>query len=98
MAAQIPEDCNPALVTIAREVCSSEGINFDSLNLHQTRGLMYFWCSSCSGTHPLTDLVISRKKKICTHCGNSVKLHATSNKFGKVRRMIFFKHLSEHAQ
>jgi hypothetical protein len=93
MPEQIPSNCDPALVEIAREVCSKEGLNFESLTLHQTRGLMYYWCSTCAGTHPLTDLVISKKKKVCTHCDTSIKLYATSNKFGKLRRAIFFLHL-----
>lgn len=94
MAQQVPSNCDPALVEIAKEVCTKEGLNFESLTLPQTRGLLYYWCSNCAGTHPLTDLVISRKKKICTHCGTSIKLYATSNKFGKLRRMIFFAHLA----
>ncbi|WP_148701086.1 hypothetical protein [Candidatus Nitrososphaera evergladensis] len=94
MAQQIPSNCDPALVEIAREVCSKEGLDFESLTLHQTRGLMYYWCSTCSGTHPLTDLVILKKKKVCTHCDTPVKLYATSNKFGKLRRAIFFQHLA----
>jgi hypothetical protein len=38
--------------------------------------------------------VILKKKKVCTHCDTPVKLYATSNKFGKLRRAIFFKHLA----
>lgn len=94
MAEQIRESCDPVLVEIAREVCSKEGLDFESLTLHQTRGLLYYWCSTCSCTYPLTDLVIARKKKVCTHCNASIKLYATSNKFGKLRRAIFFEHLS----
>jgi hypothetical protein len=97
MTAQIPSDCDPLLVGIAKEVCSKEGIDFDSLSVHQTRGLMYFWCSTCAKTHPLTDLTISKKKKVCTHCNDSIRLYTTSNKFGKIRRSIFFGCLSRLA-
>ncbi len=95
MASQIAGNCDPNLVEIAREVCSKEGIDFDSLSVHQTRGLMCYWCSYCSRIYPLNHLTISRRKKVCTQCNNAVKLYATSNKFGKLRRTIFFKQLIE---
>ncbi len=98
MSAQIPNDCDPSLIEIAKEVCVKEGIDFDSLSINQTRGLMYYWCSDCSRTYPLSHLIISRRKKVCTQCNNAVKLYATSNKFGKLRRIIFFKQFKRHKE
>jgi DNA-directed RNA polymerase subunit RPC12/RpoP len=80
---------NPSLTEIAREICLREGIKFHSLGANQIRGLTYYWCSDCSRTYPLSYLTIARRKKVCTQCNGSVKLYATSNKFGKIRRMIF---------
>jgi len=93
MVARTLTDCNPNLIAIAREVCSKEGLDFDTLEIHQARGLLYFWCLTCRRTYPLTDLVISKKRKVCTHCGLSIKMHGASNKFGKLRRAILFRRL-----
>jgi hypothetical protein len=81
-------------VKIAREVCLEQGVDFDSLDLRQARGLLYFWCLFCGRTYPLTDLVVSKKHKVCIHCNNSIKLRGASNKFGSLRRTIFFRRLS----
>jgi len=93
MVARTLTDCNPNLIAIARDVCLKEGLDFDALDIHQARGLLYFWCLTCRRTYPLTDLVISKKRKVCTHCGFSIKMHGASNKFGKLRRAILFKRL-----
>lgn len=94
MVAKVLTDCNPLLIDIAREVCIREGVDFDKLSGHQARGLLYFWCLTCHRSYPLTDLTISKKKKICVNCGHSVKVRGSSNRFGKLRRAIFFRRLS----
>lgn len=86
-------DCSPVLLEAARKVCLKEGIDFDALDLRQARGLLYFWCLYCGRTYPLTDLTISKKRKVCIHCNNSIKLRGASNKFGSIRRTIFFQRL-----
>lgn len=83
-----------SLLEIARKFCQQEGINFDSLGPQRQRGLVRFWCPGCKQTLPLTELTIARKKKMCTRCNSGLKLYSTSNKFGEVRRSIFFAYLS----
>ncbi|AIC17146.1 hypothetical protein [Nitrososphaera viennensis] len=77
------------LIEIARSVCSEEGMDFNSLDARQVRGLIYYWCSSCNRIYPLTHLVVSKRKNICEHCKDKVKMYSNSNKYGKLRRRIF---------
>lgn len=77
------------LIEIARDVCAKEEIDFNSLDVRQARGLIYYWCSSCNRIYPLTHLVVSKRKNICVHCKDKVKMYSNSNKYGKLRRRIF---------
>ncbi len=77
------------LLEIARSVCQKEEIDFNSLDSRQIRGLIYYWCSSCSKTYPLTHLVVSKRRNRCGHCSDKVKIYSNSNKYGKLRRRIF---------
>lgn len=79
------------LMEVAAGVCAMQQIDFESLDKQQTKGLLSFWCSTCGTVYPLTDLFLMKKKTMCNHCNNSVKLRASSNKFGKLRRNIFYR-------
>lgn len=80
-----------SLLRIAADVCYMSHIDFDSLQRQQAKGIVSFWCSTCRTIHPLTDLALQKRKKICSHCGSTIRLYASSNKFGKVRRIIFYR-------
>ncbi|AIF83192.1 hypothetical protein NTE_01119 [Candidatus Nitrososphaera evergladensis SR1] len=88
---QIFIEPNQELIEIAKDVCAEEAIDFDSLDARQVRGLIYYWCSSCNRIYPLTNLVVSKRKNICEHCKEKVKIYSNSNKYGKLRRRIFNK-------
>jgi DNA-directed RNA polymerase subunit RPC12/RpoP len=90
---QLPFEKEESLLKISKEICLKEGIDFHTLDSNQIRGLTHYWCSNCSKTFPLWRIRIEKRKKICGRCNNGVKLHANSNKFGKIRRMIFFRHI-----
>ncbi len=77
------------LLEIARSVCMKEEIDFNSLDSRQVRGLIYYWCSTCSKTYPLTNLVVSKRRNRCGQCKDKVKIYSNSNKYGKLRRKIF---------
>jgi hypothetical protein len=86
---QILSEPDRPLIEIAKSVCSKEEIDFNSLDSRQVRGLIYYWCSSCSKTYPLTHLVVSKRRNRCSHCNDKVKIYSNSNKYGKLRRRIF---------
>jgi hypothetical protein len=86
---QISTELDQFLIEVARNVCAEEEIDFNSLDVRQARGLIYYWCSSCCKIHPLTHLVVSKRKNICVHCKDKVKMYSNSNKYGKLRRRIF---------
>lgn len=81
------------LIRIAEMTCADEGIVLESLASQKKRALICFWCSTCKKTHPLTDIALKRRRKLCRRCNNSVKLYSSSNKFGKIRRRIFNRYL-----
>lgn len=86
---QILTKSDQELIEAATNVCAEEEIDFNSLDARQTRGLIYYWCSSCNRIYPLTHLVVARRKNICVHCKEKVKMYSNSNKYGKLRRKIF---------
>lgn len=86
---QIMSEPDQLLIEIARGVCRQEEIDFNTLDSRQVRGLIYYWCSSCSKTYPLTHLVVSKRRNRCGHCNDKVKIYSNSNKYGKLRRRIF---------
>ncbi len=86
---QILSEPDQPLIEIAKSVCMKEEIDFNSLDSRQVRGLIYYWCSSCSKTYPLTHLVVSKRRNRCGHCNDKVKIYSNSNKYGKLRRRIF---------
>lgn len=81
------------LIQIAEKTCADEGIALDSLISQKKRALTCYWCSTCKKTHPLTDISLKRRRKVCRMCDSSVKLYSSSNKFGKIRRRIFNRYL-----
>jgi hypothetical protein len=83
------------LVDTARQVCMEEDIDFDNCLSSVQRAMVCYWCSTCRSTHPLTHIALKRRKKICGVCNNNVKLYANSNKYGKIRRKIFYKFLEQ---
>ena len=88
---QILTGLNQALTEVAATVCSKEQIDFDSLDARAQRGLMYYWCSTCSKIYPLTELTIKPRRIKCGHCDEPVRLYSNSNKFGKLRRIVLNK-------
>lgn len=86
-----PSDGYDSLQRIAAHVCNISQIDFGSLQRQQAKGIVSFWCGTCRTIHPLTDLALYKRKKICAHCGSPIRLYASSNKFGKVRRIIFYR-------
>jgi hypothetical protein len=83
------------LVDTARQVCMGEDIDFDNCLSSVQRAMVCYWCSICRSTHPLTHIALKRRKNICGFCNNNVKLYANSNKYGKIRRKIFYKFLEQ---
>ncbi len=81
------------LVYTARQVCTEEDIDFDNCLSSVKRAMLCYWCSICRSTYPLTDIVLRKRKKICCFCNNNIKLYANSNKYGKIRRKIFYRYL-----
>jgi hypothetical protein len=61
----------------------------------EKRDILFFTCRSCKKMFLLTRISLTRRKKICMHCGNSIRLYASSNKFGKIRKMVFNKYIEE---
>lgn len=86
------------LMDAARQVCVEENIDFDSCLSNVQRAMLCYWCSICKSTHPLTHIVLKRRKKICRVCNNNVKLYANSNKYGKIRRKIFYRYIEQDRQ
>lgn len=83
------------LIHTARQVCTEEEIDFDNCLSSVKRAMLCYWCSICRSTYPLTDIVLSKRKKICCVCNNNIKLYANSNKYGKIRRKIFYRYLEQ---
>lgn len=83
------------LVDAARQVCVEEHIDFDKCLSSVQRAMLCYWCSICRGTRPLTHIMLRRRKKICRVCNNNVKLYANSNKYGKIRRKIFYRYIEQ---
>lgn len=81
------------LMDIAKRTCADEGIVLESAAAQQVRALICYWCSTCKKTHPLTDLDLKKRRKICRACNTNVKLYSSSNKFGKIRRRIFHRYV-----
>jgi DNA-directed RNA polymerase subunit RPC12/RpoP len=79
------------LMDTAASICAKEDIDFNSLDARAQRGLLYYWCSNCSKIYPLSELLVARRKNICSHCMERVKLYSNSNKYGKIRRNILYK-------
>jgi hypothetical protein len=81
------------LMSIAKRTCADEGIVLESAAAQQVRALICYWCSTCKRTHPLTDLNLKKRRKVCRVCNTNVKLYSSSNKFGKIRRRIFHRYV-----
>jgi hypothetical protein len=80
---------NASLVDAAKSVCAKEDIDFGTLTETQLRGLVCYHCTSCRQFRQLTELCVSKKKTLCGHCKEKVRLYTCSNKYGKMRRSIF---------
>ncbi len=76
---------------VAAGVCALEHLDFNSLDKQQAKALLSFRCTTCHTFYPLTDLVIVKRKHVCKHCRESVRLYSSSSKFGKIRRNIFYR-------
>ena len=85
------------LVNTARQVCAEEAIDFDNSVSSVRRAMLCYWCSICRRTHPLNNIVLMRRKKICCVCNNNVKLYSNSNKYGKIRKKIFYRYIQVDA-
>ena len=79
------------LEEIAAAVCSLAHLDLDSLGIQEKMGILSFRCTTCHTTYPLIDLVILKRLKTCSHCESPVKLYGSSNKYGKLRRQIFYR-------
>jgi DNA-directed RNA polymerase subunit RPC12/RpoP len=88
---QIVTGLDQSLMEVAASVCAKEHIDLSSLDARSIRGLVFYWCSSCSRIYPLTELCILPRRVKCGHCNEKVKLYTNSNKFGKLRRSILYK-------
>jgi hypothetical protein len=96
MVSKVLAECDPLLTQVAMEVCDQVGLNIADLSSYQVRGLINYWCLTCNKVYPLTDLRANNRRKECCHCLEAVKLRGASNKFGKIRRTIFFRLLSRN--
>jgi DNA-directed RNA polymerase subunit RPC12/RpoP len=88
---QIIQSLDTPVATIAADVCAQDGLDFYSLDARAVRGLISYWCSTCSRIYPLSDLSVSPRRTKCGHCLEPVRLYSNSNKFGKLRRSVFYK-------
>jgi DNA-directed RNA polymerase subunit RPC12/RpoP len=88
---QVLKRLDQSLINAAASICAKEDIDFESLDARAQRGLIYYWCSHCSKIYPLNDLLVTRRKNICSHCKERVRIYSNSNKYGKLRRSILYK-------
>jgi DNA-directed RNA polymerase subunit RPC12/RpoP len=79
------------LIKVAASACAKQDIDFDSLDRRAQRGLICYWCSTCRKVYPLTELSVGPRRIKCGHCHVPVKLYSNSNRFGKLRKIIFYK-------
>lgn len=75
----------------AAAVCAKENVEFSSLDASSMRGIMFYWCSTCSKIYPLTELLISTRSIKCGYCKERVRLYTNSNKFGKLRKSVLYR-------
>jgi DNA-directed RNA polymerase subunit RPC12/RpoP len=87
---QVLRDLDPSLMEVAANICAKEDIDFYSLDARAQRGLVNYWCSTCSKIYPLHDLILATRKNICSHCEGRVRIYSNSNKYGKLRRNILY--------
>jgi hypothetical protein len=78
-----------ALLEATVTICMREDVSFGALKGCQLRGLLCYYCITCNRFRLLTELFISKKKTLCSHCQEKIRLYTTSNKYGKMRRSIF---------
>jgi hypothetical protein len=78
-----------ALLEAAVTIWIKEDISIGTLTGCQLRGLVCYYCITCNRFRLLTELFISKKKTLCSHCQEKIRLYTTSNKYGKIRRSIF---------